>query len=531
MNSLRIWKHRLLAAAMLMSTALVVGQTSYKESFKVGKDALVSVNTAYTNVIFETWNKDEVEVYAYIDDDNLSNKEKKELFDEWNLDILGNSKKVVISSDEENWGGWNSDSYKSAMKALSNMPSMEGLGEMPTIENMPAMDFNVNVPDLPDFKDFPQWPFSKDRPSVVTNNGGSNYSFNSHVNIEFDEDEYKKDKQAYVDKLNRKYGSNATVGQTDKWLAEVDKWAEEFSAVMEEWGEDFGKEFEEKFGPEFEKQMEEWGESFGKSMEAWGEEFGEKFAEEMEAWGEQFGKDMEKWAEQFEEDAEEWAEEFEYNYDHGNNNTHQKGKTYGKIKANKTIIIKMPKGTRTDVNVRHGEVKMADVYNLNAKLDYASFTANSVDGESTLIDASYAPVQVNHWKDGELMLNYVEDCRLNQVKDISVQANSSDVTVLSLEGQGFFSGSIGHLFLDEIKDNFTTLDIVLENSDATVSLPNKAFAFYYNGRRSRFELPSNLVITMENKNSNNTVYRGYHKSQNSNSAISISAAYSNLKLQ
>ena len=191
MNSLRIWKHRLLIAVMLMSMAGVVGQTSYKESFKVGKDALVSVNTSYTNVIFETWNKDEVEVYAYIDDDDLSNKEKKELFDQWNLDVLGNSSKVVISSDEGNWGGWNSDSYKSAMKALSNMPSMEGLGEMPTIENMPAMDFDVNVPDLPDFKDFPQWPFSKDRPSVVTNNGGS-YSYNSHMNIEFDEGRIQK---------------------------------------------------------------------------------------------------------------------------------------------------------------------------------------------------------------------------------------------------------------------------------------------------------------------------------------------------
>jgi len=530
MNSLRTFKHSLLVAGMLLSSAWVVGQTSYKETFDVNKDAVIEVNTSHTNVIFETWNKDKVEVYAYIDDDKLSNKEKEELFDNWKIDVLGNSKKVVISSNHGDWSGWNSDALSSALSALGEMPSMEALSEMPSMEGMPMMDIDVEVPELPEYEDFPQWPFSKDKPSVRSKNGSTSYTFDHNVNIEFDEDEYKKNKQAYVDKLNRKYGSNATVAETDKWLAEVDKWAEEFSALMEEWGEDFGKEFEEKFGPEFEQQMEAWGESFGKSMEAWGEEFGEKFAEEMEVWGEQFGKDMEKWAEQFEEDAEKWAEGYENEYDHDSKKVHVKGYG-GSVKANKTIIIKMPKGTRTKVDVRHGELKMADAYNLNAKLNYARFTANSVDGGSTLIDASYAPVEVNQWKAGELMLNFVEDCRINQVDKISVNANSSDVTVLSMDGQGFFSGSIGHLYINKVGDNFSTLDVVLENSDATITLPNNAFAFYYNGRRSRAQLPKDLVITSENKNSNNTVYRAYHKSQSSQSAISISAAYSNLKLQ
>lgn len=527
MNSLRTWKHSLLATAMLLGTA-VVGQTSYKESFDVNKDAVVEVNTSHTNVIFETWDKNKVEVYAYIDDDKLSNKEKKELFDKWELDVLGNSKKVVITSNLHGWDGWNSEAYKSAMSAISKMPSMEGLDEMPSIEGMPDMDFDIDVPELPDFKDFPQWPFGDDKPTVVSSDG--KISYNDHIDIEFDEDEYEKNKQAYVDKLNRKHGSNATVAQTDKWLAEVDKWAEEFSAVMEEWGEDFGKEFEEKFGPEFEQKMEAWGEEFGQSMEAWGEAFGEKFAEEMEAWGEEFGKDMEEWAKRFEEEAAHWEENFEYEHENGSKKVHVKGKS-GSAKANKTIIIKMPKGTKTDVNVRHGELKMADAYNIKAKLDYATFTANSIDGGSTLIDASYAPVHVNQWKNGELHLNYVTDCRINQVDKLSVYANSSDVTVLSVDGQGFFSGSIGHLYIKNVSDNFTTMDVVLENSDATINLPKKAFNFYYNGRRSRCELPKELVISAENKNSNNTVYRAYNKAPNSNSAISISAAYSKLKLQ
>ena len=119
MNSFRTWKHSLLAAATLLSTAWAVGQTTYKESFDINKDAVVEVNTSHTNVVFETWDKNKVEVYAYIDDDKLSKKEKQELFDNWEIDVLGNSKKVVISSNQENWSDWNSDALNKALGALN----------------------------------------------------------------------------------------------------------------------------------------------------------------------------------------------------------------------------------------------------------------------------------------------------------------------------------------------------------------------------------------------------------------------------
>ncbi|MBT8255412.1 MAG: hypothetical protein KJO23_02635, partial [Bacteroidia bacterium] len=92
--------------ALLVGTFMVSAQSTYKESFNVGEDVLVSVNTSHTNVVFETWNKDKVEVEAYIDDKSLSEAEKKKIFDNWDLDVLGNSKKVIISSNEGSlWGG------------------------------------------------------------------------------------------------------------------------------------------------------------------------------------------------------------------------------------------------------------------------------------------------------------------------------------------------------------------------------------------------------------------------------------------
>ncbi|HAT64575.1 MAG TPA: hypothetical protein DCS66_08225, partial [Flavobacteriaceae bacterium] len=187
------------------------------------------------------------------------------------------------------------------------------------------------------------------------------------------------------------------------------------------WGENFGKKFETQFGPEFEKKMERWG-----------EEFGEKFGKDMEKWGEEFGKDMEKWGEEFGKNMEEWAKQFEENGgnysnkifidDDGNKNYLFEGSKslHFSGKANKTIIVRMPKGTKTNVNVRHGELKMANAYNMKATLNYSPLTANSIDGGQTLINASYAPVYVNSWNNGSLKVNYVEDCRLNTVSEINL---------------------------------------------------------------------------------------------------------------
>ena len=288
-----------------------------------------------------------------------------------------------------------------------------------------------------------------------------------------------------------------------------------------------------QFGPEFEIKMEKWGEEFGKDMEKWGEEFGEKFDKEMEKWGEEFGKDMEKWAEQFEKDAEKWSEQYDEN---GNKSIFIQSDKHGiikkgAVKAKKTIIIRLPKGSKTDINVRHGEVKMADAWNMKATLNYAKLTANSIGGGETLINAAYAPVYVNNWDNGMLDLKYVEDCKLNQVDRINLQANSSNVIINSFHDEAFLSGSFGNLSIFNITDEFKTLDIVLENTDVTLSMPDDAFSFYYNGKKSRFTPPSAIEITTQNKNDSGSLLKGFFKSKDSNRSMTINASYSNVNFQ
>jgi hypothetical protein len=296
---------------------------------------------------------------------------------------------------------------------------------------------------------------------------------------------------------------------------------------MEKWGENFGKEIEMNFGPEFEEKMEKWGEEFGKNMEEWGENFGKEFEEKMVKWEESYGEDIEKWAEQFEKNAEEWVEDLENNFneeDDGNTIIY-KNSNHSKIK--KKIIIRMPKGTKTEVNVRYGELKMADAYNIKATLNYASLIANSIDGGKSLINASYAPVSVNNWINGDLQLKFVEDCKLNNVKNINLHANTSNVNINVLEENGFLSGSFGTLLINKVSNDFEAIDIVLENTDATIKIPSTAFTFHYNGKKSNLKTTSSLELN-KTVNGDRILEKGYNNVPNSDKSFTIHATYSNV---
>ncbi len=526
MNNLIALRPKATLLAFLLTSVFVFGQDRYKETFNVGKDAIVEVNTTYTDVEFVTWNKDVVEVEAYVEGD-IPNSEKQEIFDDWNLDVLGNSKKVRIESNAGSFS-WDLSAFEgleelNELESLKNLQGLEALEELGNLNfDFGDFDFKFNIPEIPDYAEFPTWPFGDQQPSFRSKDGNFNFSFDNN-GMRFDDEEYREDKQAYVDKLNRKYGTNVSVREVDSWLDDVDDWAEGFEKVMEDWGEEFGENMELKFGPEFEAKMEAWGEEFGKSMEKWGE----KMEKDMEKWSEEFGEDMEKWGEEFGKRVEEWAEQFDDHDGNMNIRIYDGGDDDSNPKARKKIIIRMPKGTKTEINVRHGEVKMADARNLKATLNHARFTANSIDGGETLINAAYAPVNVNNWINGALYIKYVDNCFINNVDVIQLDAVSSDVNINALVNDAILSGSFGNLLINKISDTFNSVDISLENTDARIELPDTAFNFYFNGRRSRLDLPGSLTLNKTNSK-DRILYKGYNKSNNTNKGITINAAYSKL---
>ncbi len=444
-----------LALVLLLTTSLFYGQNKYVETFDASKDMVVEVNTSYTNIIFKTWNKNKVQVEAFIDDESLTEAEKQEYFDAWNFKVLGNSKRVVITSNShgENFN-YNYDFDFDEMNF-----NMEFLG--PLLEA-------IEMPEMPEMHEMPEMP------EIIMESVG---------NIHFDYEAFKENEEEYMKEFEAQMEEN---------------FGEDFEEKMEAWGEKFGKEWEEKHGPEWEAKMEAWGEQVEENMEAWSE----KYEEDMEEWAEKHERDAEKW----EEKAEEMGREYEEKY-----------KNYHKLqKVNKTIIIKMPKNTKTDVNVRHGELKMADAYNVKATLNYSSFTANSIDGGQTLINAAYAPVSVNNWVQGSLLVNYVEECAIKNVNNINLQAISSDVLIGYLVESASLSGAIGNLQINKIADSFSYLDISLENTDAIITLPKTDFSFIMDSSYSTLKNPNSISLL---KNSTISKY------------INITALYSDVTVQ
>jgi hypothetical protein len=548
MKNLMTYKRSLVYVVFIFCTSFVFAQNTYKESFTVGEDAVVNVNTSHTNIIFETWNKDKVEVEAFVEGENLSEKEKKEIFDNWKFDVLGNSKKINITSnsgslwgDFETMGSLNSLDNLGSLVSLSSLEALKGLEGLGDLGEVFTADWNIKVPEIPEMEAMPKWPFGNQNTIIKEGDSYTRYNYKENASFTFDRDVYAKDKKAYVAKLNKKYNSNATISETDNWLKNLDNWSEIFEKRMEAWGENFGKSIEANFGPEFEKRMEAWGENLGKTFE---ENFGPEFEKRMEAWGDDFGKDMEKWGTQFEKDAEEWTKQFDGNYskeetidENGNKTTFIRNDKGGKYKdtknykkAKKTIIIRMPKNTKTDINVRHGEIKMADVTNVRATLNYAALTANSIDGGKTRINAAYAPVLVNYWGDGVLLVEYVDNCILNSVGKINLQTNSSKVVINELKDEAYIKGFIGSLFINRISSDFASIDLVLDDTNATIKMPPSAYSFFFNGRKSTLQYPKFLEAT-NSKEYGRVLVRGFNKKKDAPRSLTVNANYSNVKLQ
>ena len=102
-----IIKTLFLIAAILLVQVEVKAQeevSKLEESFNVEEDVFIDLNTKRTQVVFETWNRDEVEVEAKISSDELSEEELKNLAEIWQLEVMGNSNKISIVSNGNDAG-------------------------------------------------------------------------------------------------------------------------------------------------------------------------------------------------------------------------------------------------------------------------------------------------------------------------------------------------------------------------------------------------------------------------------------------
>ena len=458
--------------------------TKVSQAIKVNKDVTIDLNTSYTNIIFDTWNKGIVEIEAYIEGESLSKEALNKALKSWKVDIDASVNHVSIftkSNEAHVWAYTNNHGDNDVIHAV--------LDELKfVIADVPDIDFHFEIPEIPEMPEAPQMPELPELPEGVDN-------------IQFDYEAYKKDGEKYLEAYTQKFES--TFGK-------------DYGAKMEAWGEKFGKEWGEKYG----KQIEAWGERFAKQME--------KRAELSERQRELIAVQHEKQARIHEEIAKNHEKHAKEREKLANKRRvlveEMVNRESGNSKIKKTIKIKIPKGAKLKVNVRHGELEFAsNIDDLKADLSYTKFTAYSINGSSTSINASYSPIHINHWNLGELNLKYVEKADLENVKNLVLTSNSSNVTIGNLSGNAIIDGSIGDLRILKIDDTFTNLNIMIQNSDAVIILPRVDYNLQYKGTRSHFLHPKNVSKENVSSFSNNNL--------ESNKTIVVNAKYSNVEMK
>lgn len=468
----------IIALGFLLVTTVALGQKqskTFKESFTVGADAVLDINTSYADIEFETWNKDVVEITATITLEGASDEEIDSYFENDPITILGNSKKIEITSRSGSRGLFGNNNFDFERMNLN-------------IEIPEMAPFVVEIPEVAPFPmvvEMPPHPMTK--------------------GFQFDYDEYKKDGEKYM----------------KKWQKEFEKsFDKEHQKSLEEWGERM-----EKRAAELEKRMEE--------REQKREELMEKREEMMEKRAAQ----RERLAEVTEraQAIRDSARVLFYERDSLNHSPNifyfssdGKNKNY---KIKKIIKIKMPKSTRLKMNVRHGEVKLAEnTKNLNATLSHSSLWATIIDGNETNVSASYSPVKVQKWNYGQLQTNYSKNVSLAEVLNLQLRATFSEVTIDKLLKKALIRNDFGPLHIISIGNDFEEMDISLKNAELNFHLPPLATSIYVKGNSSKLTLPTQLKLS-QTKNGNMTVHKGFHLKDNSPRSIIITSDYSDVVVQ
>jgi hypothetical protein len=455
------------------------------QSIKVNKDVEVNLNTSYVEIELETWNRDIVEVEAYIESSKLSKEELELALKAWNLKVEGSNDKVTISSA----GGRSSslfdqDDYSDLLKNL---------------------EFHLyDLPEMPEMPEFPELP---ELPEGVNS-------------ISFDYDKYQAEGEKYLTEWSKAYEKKG--GKELK--KSMEDWARKFGESgyqekMTKWGEEFG----EKFGKDWEEKMEAWGERFGKEMEVRAkamEKRGEAMERRAEAMEERNEKRSEEMVKRMEERAELMEERREEMHERRESILVRRLESGSNSKVRKVIKIKIPKKAKLKTNIRHGELKLSSViYNMRGDISHSFLVAEHIDGSDTSINVSYSTVVINTWDLGALNLNFVDKAQIKSAKNLVLNSKSSNINIENLTDTGIIDGSFGDLTISNLSASFKNLNLVLENSDALINLPkNLDYSLYFKGNRSKYN----------NKTTTQKTVRNYPEGQSSNRNIIVNAKYSNV---
>lgn len=452
---------------------------TFTENFNVGDQAVLNISTTNTDIEFETWNKNQVAIEVVIEIEGASSKEVEAYFKKNEVKIKGNSQQIDITTGMENLLSFNANSNINFGNAWNvqefNFPDITAIPEIAFLDF--AID-SINLPPMP--------------PMPIPH---------------FDYDAFKKDGDVYLK-----------------------KWQEKF---------------EKNFGADYEKKMEAWqakaelaSKAHVKAREAKEKArviVYERAIKDRKAANENRIAAMQNKRQFYLRKGDSiQIDTLKSFYTTSPNVYYLSSDSKGvaeKVKVKKYLKIKMPKSATLKMNVRHGEVKLAEhTKNINATLAYSGLFAATIDGDKTQINASYSPVNVQRWNYGDLKVSYADNVKLNEVNHLTLSATSSEVTIDKLLKNIYVDNNFGALKIKAVDSNFSTVNIAMKNGELLCKLPQTPFTLLVHGENSKFRAPASLSLT-KTKNENTVSYKGYHVSKNSDKSITVNSKYSEVVLE
>ncbi|RKR12260.1 hypothetical protein CLV91_2386 [Maribacter vaceletii] len=300
---------------------------------------------------------------------------------------------------------------------------------------------------------------------------------------------------------------------------------EEGEAYLKKWQKDFDKNFDK----DYQKKIEAWSEKMEAKMQK-AEIKREQAHQEMEM----AHKEKERAHKQ-----REYAEIEAHKVEEEHKNNRVKKRTVfisrgGKTKnftIKKKLKIMLPKSTKMNLNIRHGEVKLAQqTFNLKATLSHSNLSGNIIEGNNTMVNASYSPVAIQKWNYGSLKADYSDYITLDEVLFLNLNTTSSDVTINKILKKVVINNKFGPLKINYVDNGFKDISITMQNAELECNLPNSACNVDGLMYASELTYPESVHVKKD-CSSNTTMITGYHKNNSSKKNISIDTKFSEVVLK
>ncbi|WP_430905894.1 hypothetical protein [Maribacter sp. 2-571] len=459
-------------------TTAVRGQEQtkkYQERFLVNTETVLDLNTKNTDVEFQTWDKDEIAIEATIVVTGATKEEADAYFKNNRINISGNSEKVSVRTGSMHRSYWGPE-----VREIDISGGDIGIRIDSFYTGLPDINFDRVAIDMAILDEMPPIPPLSE--------------------ITFDYQAFEKDGEAYLNEWKEQFSKNFDA---------------DYELQIKRWGKRARERTKRK------KQKE-------KALKKRLEERNAANAERTKARIALLEERTEALAKRR---AAERAKRIHLIKRGNRANSYYISSKKGEAKnytVKKYITIKMPKNLKINMNVRHGEIKLAEnTRNINANLAYANLNAFSIGGKETTIVASYSPVMVKRWNEGRLRADYSDAVDLGEVVDLQLSSTSSDVTIHRLLEKAQISSAFGPLQVKFIGKDFERLDISLNNAELFCNVPEPAFTFLVTARSSKVDIPENFEKSIT-QNGNVLTFEGYHLQKNNNKKIVINSDYSDI---